>query len=84
MEKPKTMMLIASIIGAMVGIYYSIIANLLNNYFIFMALFAMAGVGAANLILLAVAEVQNYLRKNYTNEERTFADEERSQNAQTV
>ena len=62
LENPKIMMLIASLMGALAGIYYTTAVNPLNNYFIFMGLFAMAGIAAAYFLLLIIFEVYGWLR----------------------
>jgi hypothetical protein len=60
LEKAETMMLIASIIGALVGIIFTVSINPLNNYFIFMIVFAMIGVGTALLVLVALFKVYEW------------------------
>jgi hypothetical protein len=57
------MMLIASVIGALAGVYYSIVVNPLNNYFVFMALFAMVGVGVANVVLLVLYGIYEWVEQ---------------------
>ena len=70
-------MLIASIMGASLGLYYSSVVNPLNDYFIFLALFAVIGVGAGNVVLLVLYKVYVFL-KQY------FATAEGTQNPQTT
>jgi len=62
LENPKIMMVIASLMGALAGIYYTTAVNPLNSYILFMALFAMAGIAAGNLVLLIIVEVYGWLR----------------------
>lgn len=64
LEDPKTWMLAASILGAIAGIYYTMVVNPLYNYFIFMGIFALIGVGIANLALLAAYKVYLWLRQD--------------------
>ncbi len=71
MENPTKMMLIASLMGTLAGIYYTTAANPLNNYFIFMALFALTGVAAANIVLLILVEIYAWLRNNNSNAKKT-------------
>ena len=75
MENPKKMMLIASFMGALAGIYYATAANPLNNYLIFVALFAIVGIGAGNLVLLVLVKVYDWLRNHNSNMERTLDTE---------
>jgi uncharacterized membrane protein YeaQ/YmgE (transglycosylase-associated protein family) len=63
MEDAKTMMLVASILGALVGVYLTTAANPLNNYFYFMALFAIIGAGLANVVLLALVKIYSWLAR---------------------
>ena len=71
------MMLLVSIIGAAAGVFYTAQLNPLNNYYIFMALFAMIGVAIANVLLIALYEAYKSLEKRY-------ASLEEAQNEQTV
>jgi uncharacterized membrane protein (DUF373 family) len=71
MKNHDTLMLIASFMGALIGIYYNVAANPFNNYFIFAALFAMAGVAAANLMLLVLVELYEWLIRNRPETEKT-------------
>jgi hypothetical protein len=77
MQNPRTMMLIASVMGVLVGFFVVAQLNPLNNFYVFVGLFAMTGVGVANLVLLVVYAVYQWL-KNY------YANVERAQNAQTA
>ena len=61
MEDAKIMMLAASILGALVGVYLTTAVNPLNNYFYFMALFAIIGAGFANVVLLALVKIYLWL-----------------------
>jgi hypothetical protein len=61
MEDKITMMLAASILGALVGVYLTTVANPLNNYFYFMALFAIIGAGLANVVMLILVKVYVWL-----------------------
>jgi len=65
MEDAKSAMAIVSILGAAAGIYYVSIVNPENNYFVFMAIFALIGVAVANVVLVAVNEVYRWLKMNY-------------------
>jgi hypothetical protein len=70
-------MLLVSIIGAAAGVFYTSQLNPLNNYYIFMVLFAMIGVAIANVLLIALYEAYKTLEKRY-------ASLEEAQNEQTV
>jgi hypothetical protein len=61
MEDTITMMLAASILGALVGVYLTTMANPMNNYFYFMALFAIIAAGLANVVLLVVVKIYCWL-----------------------
>jgi hypothetical protein len=61
---PKTMMFIASVFGAWAGVLFIAAAHPANNYFIFMGLFALLGVGAGNLCLLLLYKIYESLREN--------------------
>jgi len=61
MEDVKMMMLVASILGASVGVYLTTAVNPLNNYFYFMALFAIIGAGLANVVLLVLVKTYKWL-----------------------
>jgi hypothetical protein len=63
MDNPKEMMLIASIIGAIVGIIFNARINPINNYFIFMIIFAMIGMGVALLVLIAVYKIYEWVKE---------------------
>ena len=64
-------MLLASIIGASTGIYYTSAVNPLNNYFIFLALFVVIGVGVGNVVLLVLYKVYVFLKQYYATAEGT-------------
>jgi uncharacterized membrane protein YeaQ/YmgE (transglycosylase-associated protein family) len=57
MKDAITMMLVASILGALVGVYLATVANPINNYFYFMAFFAIIGAGLANVVLLVLVKI---------------------------
>jgi hypothetical protein len=69
MESPKTSMFIASIIGAAAGVYFNSSVNPLNNYFVFMAIFMIIGIGIANVVLLVLYVVYVWLKKYYADNE---------------
>ncbi len=71
MEKAKTAMLIASVVGSLAGIYYTLTLNPLNNYFIFAVLFALIGIGVANVVMLVLYKVYEWLKQYYSDVERT-------------
>jgi hypothetical protein len=71
LENPKAWMLLASIMGASVGIYYTSGVNPLNNYFIFLALFVVIGVGVGNVVLLVLYKVYVFLKQYYVTAEGT-------------
>jgi hypothetical protein len=54
LEKAEKKMFIASIIGAFAGIIFAVRINPQSNYFIFLIVFAMIGVGTALLVIVAV------------------------------
>jgi hypothetical protein len=60
LEKAETMMLVASIIGAIAGIIFNVSVNPINNYFIFMIIFAIIGIGIALLVLVALIKVYEW------------------------
>ena len=64
-------MLLASIMGASAGVFYIAHLNPLNNYYIFMAIFAIIGVALANVLLLALYEAYKSLEKRYERLEGT-------------
>ena len=64
-------MLIASVMGASAGIYVTSMADPLNNYFIFMALFGVIGVGVANVVLLALYKIYGWLKQSCFTSEKT-------------
>lgn len=57
MKNPEVWMAVVSIIGALAGIYFTIVVDPENNYYYFMGLFAMIGIIIGNLVLLAVNEI---------------------------
>jgi hypothetical protein len=61
MEHPKTWMLVASMLGATAGIYFTTVVMPMYNYLIFMGIFALIGAGIANLALLAAYKVYLWL-----------------------
>jgi len=63
MENAKTMMLAASILGALLGVYLTTSANPQNNYFYFIALFAIIGAGLANVVLLVLVKIYWWLMR---------------------
>ncbi len=73
MQDAKAAMAIASILGAAAGIYYASVLNPLNNYFVFVAIFALIGVGVANVVLLVTYEIYRWLKQYYANSERAEA-----------
>jgi len=64
MEDPKTWMLVSSILGAIAGIWFTMMVNPQDNYFIFLGIFALLGVGMGNLILLAAYKVYLWLAQD--------------------
>jgi hypothetical protein len=72
-EDAKAAMAIVSILGAAAGIYYASALNPLNNYFVFLAIFALIGVGVANIVLLVAYEIYRWLKLYYANAERVEA-----------
>ncbi len=71
MENPKTWMTMVSLVGAAAGIYYGSLTNPMNNYFVFLAVFALIGVAIANVALLILVSIYCWLKKYYADEERT-------------
>jgi hypothetical protein len=69
-EDAKAAMAITSIMGAAAGIYYVSVVNPLNNYFIFMVIFALVGIVLANVVLLVGYEVYRWLKKNFVDVEK--------------
>jgi len=61
MEEAKMLMLLASILGASIGVFWTSVINPLNNYFYFMTLFAIVGAGLANVILLILVKIYDWL-----------------------
>jgi hypothetical protein len=77
MEDSKLMIIAASFIGALVGVYYIATENPLNNSYLFMALFGMLGVAVANAVLLVGVKFYDWLKLYYE-------DRDRVKSAQTV
>jgi hypothetical protein len=73
MTDVKTLMLAASIVGIFGGAYYTVMVNPLNNYAIFMVLFAVIGVAIANVVLLIVSTTYEWLKSYYSDPERMQA-----------
>jgi hypothetical protein len=73
----KLTVIVVSFFGLLAGILYTLAIDPLNNYFVFMGLFALVGVGVANVVLIVVSEVYKWLKAYY-------ADSERAQNAQNA
>ncbi|MCW4011215.1 MAG: hypothetical protein NWF05_11475 [Candidatus Bathyarchaeota archaeon] len=65
MKNPKTNMLIASIIGAAIGVYYTTMLNPLNNYYMFVMLFALIGICLANVALLMLRSIYEWFEQRY-------------------
>jgi hypothetical protein len=70
LQDAKTAILIASILGASAGIYYLATLNPLNNYLVFVALFALIGIGVANVILLVICRIYDLVKQYYSNADR--------------
>ena len=64
MEDAKSWMLIASIVGAAGGIYFNSVVNPLNNYFMFLIVFALIGICIANLLLLLLVELDRWQKRS--------------------
>ncbi len=60
LEKAETMILIASIIGAIAGIIFTVSINPLSNYFVFLIVFPMIGMSVALLVLVALYKVYEW------------------------
>jgi hypothetical protein len=71
MDDSKMMLLAASFLGALIGIYYIVTVNPLDNYFVFVALFALIGVGVANAVMLVVVRVYDWLKQYYSENKDT-------------
>ena len=61
------MILLASIIGAAAGVFYTTQLNPLNNYYIFIAIFAMIGAAIADILLLILYEAYKFLETATSN-----------------
>jgi hypothetical protein len=77
LEDAKTLMPLASVMGAAAGIYYISVLKPLSNYFMFVGLFALIGVGVGNVVLVVVYELYLWLA-------RDKGDPENAQNRQTA
>jgi hypothetical protein len=62
MDNTKIMMLFASIMGALIGIFFVARANPIENYFVIMGVFAVIGVGVGNVVLAAVYRIYDWLK----------------------
>jgi hypothetical protein len=59
---PKVMMIIASFIGALAGIFFIMVAKPGYDYFIWLALFAIIGIGVGNLALLILNKTYEWIK----------------------
>jgi hypothetical protein len=73
MDDSKLMMIAASFIGASVGVSYVASVKPLNNYFIFMALFALVGAAVVNVVLLVGVKFYDWLKLYYEDKDRATA-----------
>jgi hypothetical protein len=71
MEDAKSWMLIASIVGAAGGIYFNSVVNPLNNYFMFLFVFALIGICFANLLLLLLVELNRWQKRSNKDSKET-------------
>lgn len=62
MDSTKMMMLVASVFGALLGVFYVAMVNPLNNYLVIMGLFAVIGVGVSNVVLVALYRIYEWLK----------------------
>ncbi len=62
LANPLAMIFGASIIGALVGIYYAANLNPLNNFYVFLAFFALIGVGIANIVLALLYRIYEWIK----------------------
>ncbi len=62
MDDIEIVMLLATVIGALAGVFYTTILNPIENYFYFMVLFAIVGAGIANVVLLVLVKIYRWLR----------------------
>ncbi len=60
MENAKTVIMVVSMLGAAIGISYLSSLNPVTNGLMLGALFAIAGAGVANLILLLLYEIYKW------------------------
>ena len=61
MEEAKILVLLACILGGSVGVFWTTVVNPFNNYFYFMALFAIVGAGLANVVLVVLVKIYDWL-----------------------
>ncbi len=71
MEDAIINMILSSVMGAAAGVYFATILNPFDNYLIFVALFALIGIGGANLVLLMLFEIHRWLKQYYIHAETT-------------
>jgi hypothetical protein len=62
LENPKTWMLLVSLPGAAIGIYFNSVIDPMNNYFAFMIVFAIIGAVLGNLLLLLLSNANEWLK----------------------
>ena len=62
MKDTKAMMFIASVLGALGGVYYTTVVNPQNNFFNWIILFILIGAGIANVALLILVNSYRWLR----------------------
>ena len=63
MSDPQKMVLMALLIGAIVGIVFNARVNPLNNYYIFMVIFAFVGMVAALIVLVVLYNIYEWLNR---------------------
>ena len=61
---PKVMMLIASVIGAWTGILVIMVGKPGYDYFVWLGLFVIIGVGFGNLALLVLFKMYEWFKKD--------------------
>jgi hypothetical protein len=59
---PKLMMIIASFIGALAGIFFIMVAKPVYDYFVWLTLFAIIGIGVGNLALLILYKTNEWIK----------------------